>query len=75
MMKDFNEQSQNFNILNIIQTLFCRCLLIGLGLYYIIYIVCVSQDNTYYGLLVLSVVIALDTFIVCIIRNGYDFGW
>lgn len=60
---------------NRIKLLICRFILLSLGIYYALYLSCVSRDHTKLALLVFSLLIIVDTLYVCIKRNGIDFDW
>lgn len=63
------------NYKNIIKLITCRVILLSLGVYYTLYLSCVSRDNKKLALLIFSLIIIIDTFCVCVKRNGKDFEW
>ncbi len=59
---------------NKIAIVICRSILIGIGIYFNYFISC-TLGVQYYGLLTFSLIIIIETFYICIRRNGIDFKW
>jgi len=59
---------------NIIATIICRSILLGIGFYFNYFIGC-TLDTKYYGLFAFSLIIVIETCHICVRRNGIDFKW
>ena len=62
------------HIKNILATITCRLILIGIGTYMTEMVGCMIKKE-YYSLFVFSIIIFLDTIYLCVKRKGIEYNW
>lgn len=62
------------HIKNILASIICRLILIGIGTYMTEMIGCMIKKE-YYSLFVFSIIILLDTVYLCMKRKGIEYNW
>ena len=69
----------SWNKMNVLKTCSCRFVLVLCGIFFVYIVSYINKDNTsranYFGLLVFTPIILIDTAYICIKRNGVDYKW
>lgn len=67
--------SRKKTCINIIIIIICRSILILSGVYYSYVLYCATTDRKLLALVTCSIIIFIDTVIICIRRKGLDYKW